>query len=101
MNQKEIFAIEDVLPVDTNAWRVKGRAYEDLKVGDVVTISEKSQGRTIRELTQYVVDAISTYGKSVDTLNQMLTGELLLRGTNGEKLKAERMLVALSDFGSE
>ena len=38
MNQQEVFAVEEVLPIERDNWLVRGRAYEDLKVGDIIQI---------------------------------------------------------------
>ena len=84
MNMKEVFTVEGFLPVKENTWRVRGRAYQDLKVGDTIAIDKSNQ---------FTITAISTYGKEVQELNRMLTGNLMLRGANGERLKGARMLV--------
>ncbi len=84
MNMKEVFTVEGFLPVKENMWMVRGRAYQELKVGDTVAVDNSNQ---------FTITAISTYGKEVQELNRMLTGDLMLRGANGERLKGAGMLV--------
>ena len=92
MNTKEVFTVEGFLPVKENTWLVRGRAYQNLKVGDTVAIDKSNQ---------FTITAISTYGKGVQVLNRMLTGDLTLRGANGERLKDAGMLVKPLDFSSD
>lgn len=98
MNKKDVFAVEDFLPVGGNTWLVRGRAYEDLKVGDTVAVIDESKTPSIKTSFQFIITAISTYGKEVQELNRMLTGELILRGANGERLKKAGMLVKPYEF---
>ncbi|MCZ6679728.1 MAG: hypothetical protein O7E52_21060 [Candidatus Poribacteria bacterium] len=95
MRKKDVFAVEKVLPVHGDTWRVSGRTYEDLKVGDMVTVIDGSKGPVIKGSSQFIITAISTYGKKVRELNRMLTGDLILRGANGERLKKAGTLVML------
>ena len=106
MNKKDVFAVEDFLSVGRNTWLVRGRAYEDLKVGDTVAVIDESKTPGIKTSFQCIITAISTYGKEVRELNRMLTGELILkrsfapggRGANGERLKKAGILVKPYEF---
>jgi hypothetical protein len=48
-------------------------------------------------MQQFIIASISTYGKEVQELNRILTGDLILRRANGERLKEAGVLVKLSN----
>ena len=96
MNKKAVFAVERSLPVTENTWLVRGRTYHDLKIGDTVAVIDGSTAAS-----QFIITAISTYGKEVQKLNRMLTGDLILRGANGDGLKEAGMLVKSLDASSD
>jgi len=80
--------------LDAYTWLVEGRAYADLGVGGAVQACGRSDvdvsGEAFRILT------MSTYGRSVDRLDKMLTGYLTLRGNRGLSLTESTMLLVES-----
>jgi hypothetical protein len=55
-------------------WLLRGRAYAEVKVGDTF---EFGTGKV-------TVEGIRTYGKEVEALDRMLTGELTVRWVGDE-----------------
>lgn len=60
--------LQDDQPFDSR-WVLRGRAYEDIKVGDSFALG----GGTV------TVDAISTYGHPVESLMSGMTADLTVR----------------------
>jgi len=97
---------------------VRGRAYEKVRVGDklfpdvppqskqastnLLSFSMFEDSRKTRQAYDnvpntpspgpFTVVAISTYGKNVDELNRMMTGDLTLMGANGRNWEQVRSL---------
>jgi len=97
---------------------VRGRAYENVRVGDKLFPDVPPQSKQAstsflgfstfedsqkpRQAYDYVpnipspepftVVAISTYGKNVDELNRMMTGDLTLTGANGRNWEQVKSL---------
>ena len=86
-----VFQIVEVEPVSGKVWRASGRAWEDVRVGDCLSI-ESAEGHD-PGVSAFTVTAISTYGHEVEELNRMLTGTLLLQSDEDTALHAGRMLV--------
>jgi hypothetical protein len=72
----EAFNIDRVAHVKGNQWRVEGRAYEDVRIGETLTIGP-SDTRGFK-----VVDIVA-YGVHVPELSRMVAGVLLVRGEEG------------------
>lgn len=92
MSQQDVFEVVDATPLQNGTWRVRGRAYEDISVGDCIT-PRVTQARGTIEPVMLQISAISSYGGQLDTLNRMMTGELIVRGPRGTNLAEARMLV--------
>jgi hypothetical protein len=54
-------------------WSVRGRAYADVSVGDMLVTSPDAD-------QVFRVEQIMSYGRSTDLLSQMMTGTLILSG---------------------
>lgn len=76
----EVFNVDVVERLGEDTIRVQGRAYMDIRVGDVLTATPSSAGDPTRPLA--VID-ITTYGVQTPELNRMMTGTLLLQGDDG------------------
>lgn len=50
-------------------WLLQGRAYEDVKLGDSVTMGA----------AEGTVEEMRSYGRPLDVLSKMMTGELVVR----------------------
>lgn len=87
----EVFNIDTVERLTENLQRVQGRAYGDVHVGDVLTVALAAEGEAPPRLT--VVDIV-TYGKQTPELNRMLTGTLLLQGSDDGLLQPGGFLYA-------
>jgi hypothetical protein len=70
---------------------VHGRAYNDIHKGDVLVAARPR--RKFESVSRFVVAAISTYGKDVDSLDRMLTGTLVLKGRAADDIKPGVMLL--------
>ncbi len=92
MMQQDAFAVGEVKHIKDDTWLVRGRAYEDLKIGDVVFADVPGQDGSAEAFPFHII-AISTYGFDVDALYRVMTGDLTLRGQHGDRLKEAPMLV--------
>lgn len=72
MDERIVFAIVTAASAEADLLRADGRAYQDVRVGDNVSIADHAATLT-------VVDIV-TYGHHVPELNRGLTGTLYLRG---------------------
>jgi len=78
-----VFNVDTVEPAGPGRWRVAGRAYEDVTVGETVFPGGPAAEPPLTgkaPMGAYEVVSISTYGHDLPTLNRMLTGLLLLEG---------------------
>jgi hypothetical protein len=82
---KHVFSIIYIIEKKSGEWIVEGRAYADVKIGDLLSISS--------ECESYLrVIAISSYGKQTDLLSTMMTGMLHLQGDISPKESNEKLL---------
>ncbi|MBD1930314.1 MULTISPECIES: hypothetical protein [Cyanophyceae] len=75
-----VFRIEAVISAEPNCWHVAGRAYANITVGDIV-LAQLDPISNNGDFTYLTVIAISTYGRSIDRLDRMLTGMLTVKGS--------------------
>ena len=68
-----VFSVVSINRNEPDEWIVAGRAYEDVKIGDLLS---DSQGKT----PCFRVVAIKTYGRNTDLLSKTMTGSLYLAG---------------------
>ncbi len=94
MRRQDVFEVGEVRQIENDTWLVRGRVYEDLKVGDVVFADVPGLDGTAEALPFRII-AISTYGFDVDMLYRVMTGDLILCGQHGNRLKEAPMLVQL------
>lgn len=108
---QDVLKVDEVSYINGNRWLVKGRAWEELHVGDTVysavgreykTIIEKDRAYSIllesdEDLIPhaFTIVAISTYRRDVELLDKGLTGELMIEGAHGEDLEKTSLLVKL------
>jgi hypothetical protein len=88
MINEEVFLLVEVTSLDNSHWLARGRAYGDVRVGDVIFPSTDQTAAL-----PFRVTAITTYGRRVDELGRMMTGDLTLEGAHGEHLGRARTLV--------
>lgn len=109
---REVFLVEAASPLADNQWLVRGRAWDTVGVGETVyclrgrvyhTTIQNDQTESVLQtpgevLLEYPfrVVAAFTYGKPIDQFFAMLTGDMVLEGTNGEILQKGVFLVNLS-----
>jgi len=86
---KEAFLIVEARAISSSEWLVKGRAYEDVKVGDTLFILIHE----VSNVEAFKIVKLETYGGPVTVLNRMLTGEITLHGRNGETLLYSKILM--------
>ncbi len=107
---ENVFQIDEASPDSVNnRWLVKGRAMEELAVGETVF---GALGRTYKVIFEpdkvygilhepeggptlypFKIIAISAYGRDIDQLGAGLTGILILEGEHGETLMDTKYLV--------
>lgn len=85
-NDPNSFIVEIVENLDNGRWVIRGRACEDLSIGDILT--DTSQGSKVIVKVQ----SISSYGREINVLYKMMTGNLFIVGKNIDKLKSVKYL---------
>lgn len=81
------FRIESALFIEKSGrWSLRGRAYADVRVGDVLSVSANSS-QTWR------VEEIETYGRKTDLLSLMMTGTLIVSTTGEGEAPQENSLL--------
>jgi hypothetical protein len=88
----DTFLVVEVYPIKANTWLVRGRAYEDIQLGDVV-FAKQPMPASSEAVNPFRVVAISSYGGELDVLGRMMTGDLTVRGDDGDQLKSSKMLL--------
>ncbi|MCC6975924.1 MAG: hypothetical protein IT322_18100 [Anaerolineae bacterium] len=84
MTESASFLVVEVQPISTTEWLVRGRAYQDIHIGDVLfTVNTEN---TFEAEESFRVISIASYGYAIDTLYGMMTGDLTLRGEKGTML---------------
>jgi hypothetical protein len=71
-NRRNVFEIVTVEEIDTGRWRVAGRAWDDIRKGDIVFSDSDSS------VVPVTVEHISTYNHAVSDLGRVHTGELIV-----------------------
>lgn len=100
MSCTEIFLIGEIKPLSDDTWLVRGRAYEDVRVGDLIYPEESvSQDSELAEPLRII--AISSYQEDVNVLYRMMTGDLTVLGSRSQRLDRSHMLVRCVQTTSE
>lgn len=94
---KPVFEIETVELEHPKLWRVEGRAYEDVAVGEVLVPDPDRTSETADFLT---ILKVSSYGAELSILDKMLTGCLTLEASSGRDLSMARLLYRLGGIMS-
>ena len=96
------FEIHRVVPLDIQQWRVSGRALELVEVGTIVYHLFDRTYELVKEPNfevklvdpgeislenSYTITAISSYGKAIDQLYSVMTGDIVVEGLSGELLQ--------------
>jgi hypothetical protein len=90
MVPKRAFSVVAVSSVGNELWLVQGRAYEMVRVGDILSSLPQPANEPAM---QFKVVSLSTYDRQVDALTPMLTGNMTLAGPNAAILKDTPWLV--------
>lgn len=96
VSRKDIFlvgTVEAVAPTQSN-WLVRGRAYEEIRVGDVVYFCVAMPQADNRSIGFNIV-SIRTYGKDTPLLSGMWTGDIVLQGEYGNLIREREKLYML------
>jgi hypothetical protein len=70
---------------DPTLWRVQGRAYEDLKLGDTLYLDATAPNEEGSHLTFQLIGRRS-YGVDLPGLEQSMSGEIIVSGRHGDLL---------------
>jgi hypothetical protein len=106
---QDLLKVDEVVPITTRRWLVRGRAWQTLQVRDQIYVAV---GRSYKSVTEnnraesilvdqgvisldqpFTIVSISTYRHNVHTLDKGLTGEIVLEGEDGTVLKDNTLLV--------
>ncbi len=91
MATKQVFEISEIVP-DKDKCLVRGRAYDDLQVGDTVFVEGQQTGDD-RRYSEFEIAGILTYQTEVQFLDGDVTGQLTLKGPNLELLRGTTHLL--------
>jgi hypothetical protein len=80
-NRRTVFEIVTIEEIDNVRWRVAGRAWEDIREGDIVFSEFDISTFPV------AVEQIWTYNHTVPELGRMLTGELVLHDIQDHQLQ--------------
>lgn len=108
---QDVFEVVEVSQISADQWLVRGRAWQTIKVGDTVYSAVGRAYRTIIEkdaiynvpietdiaptLYPFVVLTILTYGRQIEQLDSVLTGDIVVKGEHGISLQETKLLVTL------
>jgi hypothetical protein len=95
MSKRRVFEVAtvDQLGSDSTLWRVKGRAWEDMHIGDTVSLDVVSPDGASSPLI-FQITQCRSYGVDIPELSHGMTGELLLQGPHGDLLREDDVLLA-------
>ena len=83
---KDVFEVVEVLPVDGNSCRVIGRAYDAVRVDDILALEARSLGKGRKRL-HFTVTAIFFHNGWLEQIDQGDTAHLTLAGEHLDKLR--------------
>lgn len=94
MTKKNAFHVVTIERVGggTTLWLARGRALDDVSVGDMIAIDFPDEHDAEQSLRFKVVD-IKAYGKETPVLSRMVTGDLTLEGVNGDLIPQDVNLI--------
>ena len=90
MEKTAAFNVDSWTERGSGTWQVDGRAYETIRLGDVLS-THGSNERPAEPTTEFRVLAIATYRHEMEALDRGLTGTLVLKGSS-DTLVASDML---------
>jgi hypothetical protein len=95
MSKRNVFEVATVDQVgnDPTLWRIQGRAYEDLKIGNMLYHDVTSSDEEGSHLTFQIVGCHG-YGVDLPGLDPGMSGAIVLRGSNGDLLREDDVLMA-------
>ena len=91
---RQVFDVGIVEPLALSglSWLIKGRAIEDIQIGERVYLPMAGSPGSHR-LTFEIVGCRS-YGRDLPGLGRMMTGEIILHGAGGDLLREDDRLLA-------
>lgn len=95
MSKHEMFLVVITEQVDASGmkWRVKGRAYDDIEVGDSLYLEVAGPDLDAHSPVFEVIGCWS-YGVELPGLSRTMTGEVILSGPHGDLLRENDILLA-------
>ena len=87
METERIFEVgkaKRYLTGDGSRWLVRGRTYEDIRVGDV--LYPEDPDRTVRTDQPLVIVSLAAFRRSTPVLSQTMTGDVTVEGHAGDNL---------------
>jgi hypothetical protein len=88
----EAFQIVRIDHVEGGLIAASGRAYRDLHIGDILE-GRASRSNEAGQSAEFTIVGITTYGRTIQSLGRMLTGELLLDGRDGRIPRVETLFI--------
>jgi hypothetical protein len=85
---RQMFEVVVAEPVEQSgiSWRVRGRAYEDIAIGDMLYLDVTTSDLEGKTLT-FQLTSCRSYGKDLAELSGGMTGEIVLHGSHGDLLR--------------
>ena len=93
MNQRKMFAVAtvDEAGTDSTLWRVQGRAYEELTLGDKLYLDVTSPDDDDLWLTVHIIGRRSD-GVALPGLDRGMSGEIIVSRRHGDVLREDDVL---------
>lgn len=88
---EDIAAFEVVVaePDTNNRMRLRGRAWLEVHLGEALYLDQDGPRDAEHAL---VIERITTYGRDVDVLSAIWTGDIVVSGANYDRLREARFL---------
>ncbi len=95
MIETQVFLISELL-LNEDSWRVRGRVYEDLRVGDSVFIEgDKTSNGSV--YIEFKIINIQAFQREFQFINSGMGAQLTLEGRDTENLKKATHLLKISE----
>lgn len=83
------FEVAVAEPDTGNRMRLRGRAWLDVHLGESLYVDQDGPRDTEHA---FVIERITTYRRDTDVLSEIWTGDIVVRGTDYDRLKGVRFL---------
>jgi hypothetical protein len=90
-NEKQVFEVMEVKHISENTWKVRGRNYKDISVGDILYIHVEDKQITL----PFEVLEIIAFGRKLTEISYGYASELVVQGEGGRNLSQINHLYAL------